>query len=408
MEINRRGFLRKLGAVGLGSTVGAAFQTASPDAGATALPKIFKTVPARPFGKSGIQVSALGFGGSHDLVSKQLLLKQALKMGVTYWDTAHSYSKSEEAMGKYFDRFPEDRIKVFLVTKAKSSDPAELDRYLATSLERLKSDYVDMFFIHQVFDVKKQLTPETRKWAEKAKSRGHIRLFGFSTHKNMEQCLQSAARLGWIDGIMSSYNYRLMHTDDMKKGVTACVEAGIGLTAMKTQAPFFSGLWAKIGREDETAAALTDHFMKKGFTAEQAKLKAVWENPNIASICSEMPNMTILTANAAASMDKTALSLKEKNLLQQHALETISCYCAGCARLCESSADRHIPISDIMRSLMYAQGYGNRDRARSTLSRLDADILSTLKTVDFTAAEKACPRKIPIADIMKEIPSLLA
>lgn len=181
MAINRRTFIKTLGAMGLGSTVGATLQAAIPAAQAAPLPKMHQTVPTRPFGKSGIQVSTLGFGGSHDLVSKQLLLKQALKMGVTYWDTAHNYSNSEEAMGKYFDRFPEDRKQVFLVTKAKSSDPAELDRYLATSLERLKSNYVDMFFIHQVSNVEKQLTREIRKWAEKAKAIGAIRLFTILT-----------------------------------------------------------------------------------------------------------------------------------------------------------------------------------------------------------------------------------
>jgi hypothetical protein len=50
----------------------------------------------------------------------------------------------------------------------------------------------------------------------------------------------AGARLGWIDGIMASYNYRLMHTPAMKKAADACIQAGIGLTAMKTQATFLS------------------------------------------------------------------------------------------------------------------------------------------------------------------------
>jgi hypothetical protein len=51
--------------------------------------------------------------------------------------------------------------------------------------------------------------------------------------------------------------------------------------------------------------------LKKGFTDAQAKLKAVWENPNIATICSEMPNMTILMSNVAAAYNRTKLSTRK-------------------------------------------------------------------------------------------------
>ena len=52
----------------------------------------------------------------------------------------------------------------------------------------------------------------------------------------MEEFLLGAAKLGWIDGIMFTYNYRIMHTERMKKAVNDSFKAGIGLTAMKTQA----------------------------------------------------------------------------------------------------------------------------------------------------------------------------
>ena len=114
----------------------------------------------------------------------------------------------------------------------------------------------------------------------------------------------AAAKLGWIDGIMMSYNYRLMVKDEMKRAVEACVKAGIGLTAMKTQASFTANFYASIGSETDDALNMTESFMKKGYTAEQAKLKVVWENPPISSICSAMPNMTILQANVAAARDQ--------------------------------------------------------------------------------------------------------
>ena len=77
-------------------------------------------------------------------------------------------------------------------------------------------------------------------------------------------------------------------------------------------------------------------FIKKGFTVEQAKLKAVWENHQISSICSEMTNMTLLKANVSASVDPPKLSKKDKMLFNMHADQTAEYYCTGCAEYCES------------------------------------------------------------------------
>ncbi len=101
-----------------------------------------------------------------------------------------------------------------------------------------------------------------------------------SSEKDMANSLLAAAKLGWIDGIMMSYNYRLMAKNEIKRAIDACVKAGIGLTAMKTQAAFSANFYASIGSETDDALNMTASFLEKGYTAEQAKLKVVWENPN--------------------------------------------------------------------------------------------------------------------------------
>ena len=401
-DLSRREFIKITGAAGIGSVVASASKLV--DASDPGGPLKTKTVPTRPFGKTGAHVSILGMGGSQDLTSKQLLLRQAIKMGVTYWDTAYSYEggRSEMAMGNYFSRYPEDRKKVFLVTKSSSSDPKMMTQYLDTSLERLQTDYVDLYFIHHVSDVTREIEPETKTWAEKRKAEGRIRFFGFSTHSNMEQCLLDAAQLGWIDGIMTSYNYRLMNTDAMKRAVDACAKAGIGLTAMKTQAQFFAYFYADKGKENDRAIELTDRFIKKGFTPEQAKLKAVLDNPNIASICSEMPNMTILQANVAAVLDQTQLSSHDMRFLDQYARKTASGYCAGCAHLCESALNGSVPVSDVMRYLMYHDQYGDHARAVRLFLEIPADTRRRLTRISFPKAEALCPQKMPIGKLMEK------
>lgn len=401
---SRRTFLKAAGAIGAGSIIGtlAPFVNASDKSSSKKIPPM--TVPIRPFGKTGVNVSILSLGGVLGM-SDLLIFRQAIKMGVTYWDTADGYGrgKNEKAIGKYFAKFPNDREKVFLVTKAAASDPNKLTEKLNTSLHRMNTSYVDMYFIHYVKDVKDELTSEVKSWAEKSKADGKIRFFGFSTHKNMENNMLAAAKLGWIDGIMMSYNYRLMVKDDMKRAVDACVKAGIGLTAMKTQAAFSANFYASIGSETDDALNMVESFLKKGYTEEQAKLKVVWENPNIASICSAMPNMTILQANVAAALNKNKLSLRDKQLFERYAQKTAGGYCAGCADICESAVDFRVPISDVLRCSMYYNSYGDRDKALALFNDLPTEQKRNISKTDYSKAEKKCPQKIQIGKVLKKI-----
>lgn len=361
-------------------------------------------VSTRPLGMSGVDVSILTLGGTVNFLSNQLLLGQALKMGVTCWDTSRNYigGKSEKGIGKYFNKFPQDRKKVFLVTKTGHSDPDNMTQHLYESLQRMQTAYIDLFLVQAVSNVKTQINENIQAWAKQAKARGKIRFFGFSTHKNMEDCLGDAAKLGWIDGIMTTYNYRLMHTDRMKKAADACAEAGIGLMAMKTQASFVSNLWSDLGKETDAALKLNRQFIDKGFTTEQAKLKSVWENPAIASICSHMPNMTILQANMAAALNKTALSFNDKQLMEQYAGETSCGYCRGCAEICEEAIADAVPISDIMRYLMYYYNYVDQQLAIQLFNELPSDTRKGIMQADYSKAEQCCPQNMPIAQLMRK------
>jgi predicted aldo/keto reductase-like oxidoreductase len=400
-NFSRRDFIKTAGSAGLGSVL---LPLSSLAQESTSTQMTEQTiVPKRPFGKTGDDVSILSLGGVLKM-SDQLVFRQAFKMGITYWDTADSYGwgKNEKAIGKYFGKFPDHRKKVFLVTKAKSTDPNELTEKLNTSLERMNTSYIDLYFIHYVKSVETELTKEVKAWAEKAKEKGKIRFFGFSTHKNMENCLLAAAKLGWIDGIMMTYNYRLMVKDKMKRAVDACVKAGIGLTAMKTQAAFSANFYSSIGSETDDSLKLTDHFLKKGYTAEQAKLKAVWENPNIASICSAMPNMTILRANVAAALNNNQLSMGDKQRLKQYAQQTAPGYCAGCANICEPAINSEVPICNVMRFLMYARCYGELEVAKSYFNELPAKIRQRITHINYKKAELKCPQRMDIGRLMRE------
>jgi predicted aldo/keto reductase-like oxidoreductase len=401
--VSRRDFVKTLGVVGVGSMVGtgqALAQSNAPAAETTASPAVPAKVPTRIFGKTGVPVSMLALGGIFDIVSNQLVLQQALNWGVTYWDTAAGYNggKSEGGIGMFLEKNPQARKDIFLVTK---HDGGEMTDALNQSLERLKTDYVDMYFLHGISNADR-LNGDLKAWVEKAKADKKIRFFGFSTHSNMENCLQDAARLGWVDGIMLKYDFRIMQTDAMKAAMDAATKAGIGLTAMKTQG---SGPIPTVTEDD---LKLGGHFIQRGFTQHQAKLKILWENPQLATVCSQMPNVTILHSNIAAALDKTALTAADHAALREYAAATQSRHCAGCTQFCETALNHQVPVGDVMRALMYHRSYGDSELARTVFRQMPETARRGLAGFDYAAAERACPHGMPIGQLMREADELFA
>jgi hypothetical protein len=399
---NRRDFLKKAAAIGLGAVVGGtALQRPRQASAQIALPTA--PMPRRPFGRSGIEVSTLSLGGMFDILNNRLMLAKALEWGINYWDTAEGYGggRSEEGIGRWFARYPDNRKQVFLVTKLSLRRGTDFTPRLEACLKRLHTDYIDLLFVHGIRGID-QMDPRLESWSKDMKKAGKLRLFGFSTHSNMEDCLEGAARLPWIDGIMFTYNYRLMHQPRMKAAVEACFRAGIGLTAMKTQGG------GPIKSDSESELEMAGRFMQKGFTHHQAKLMAVWEDKRVASICSQMPNLTIMATNAAAAVNQTRLSQSDRALLAQYANETCSDYCAGCGRLCSEVLGKKVPINDVMRCLMYVHSHQDLMLARSTFKMLPAQTRALLAQLDFNEAERSCPRNLPIGRMMQEAMKLLA
>ena len=400
--LTRREFMKTVGLAGLAAaTTGVPGAIAAPEPPGATAPA--GTTPKRKLGKTGVEVSSLALGGMFDTINNQLLLKQAMKWGVTYWDTAESYgnSLSEEGYGRFFARNPGARQEIFLVTKLEAKG-GNLTERLNKSLKRLQTDYVDLFFIHSLTGIG-EMTPAIKAWAAEMKKAGKFKFMGFSTHTNMADCLLGAAKAGWIDAVMMTYNFQVMDKPKMKEAVNACVQSGVGLVAMKSQA-------GRPGKHEIGGPAkleMIERFLKRGFTDKQAKLKVIWENPQIASLCSQMPNLTVLSSNVAAARDQTKLAREELESLRQYARETKGDYCAGCGKICQEAVGGAVPVNEVMRCLMYHQYYGEPELARLTFAGLPAEVRQRLTEVDYSRAERACPHGLAIAALMRQATEML-
>ncbi len=403
-EFNRRNFLKTIGVAGLGSVLVSKVKADSNEPNAAGQKQQDQTpqVPTRKFGKSGPDVSALSLGAIQ-LIDNQVILTSSLKWGVTYWDTAYGYTNgnSEICIGKFLAARPEMRKKLFIATKASHAVGAEqVGGRLQESLKRMNTDYVDVFYGVHVLDNMSQLTEDLKPWAENAKKKGLIKYFGFSTHSNMARNLFEASKLGWVDAILTTYNFRLTKDPLMQKAIDACHKAGIALTAMKTQ--------KSVNVETDEDKKLIEHFSSKGFTDGQAKIKAVMEDERIAAVTVGMNSVALINENVAAMLDKTKLAQDDKAVLDAYASATCSGYCAGCSHICDAAVAGVSNINDVMRSLMYHNSYGDIQLARQTFAEIPADVRSRLLTADYRLAEQRCPQRMPIARLVREAVGKLA
>ena len=191
-------------------------------------------------GKTGIMVSAVGFGGIPiirlNFEEAAVVLRHAVDRGVTFFDTANRYADSEEKMGRAFAGI---RDKVVIATKTGQRGAKEAMEELELSLTRLGTDHIDLYQPHQVskpeeFDA--LLGPGGAMEAlEKAKVQGKIRHVGITSHS-----LEMARKLV-ATGLFATiqFPYNIVETESAARLFPEAKAAGMGILVMK---PFAGGM----------------------------------------------------------------------------------------------------------------------------------------------------------------------
>jgi len=204
-------------------------------------------VPTRPFGRTGIPVSILALGGWHLGVPKTeresaRLVHAAIDGGITFMDNAWDYNEgvSETRMGK---ALAGRRDQVFLMTKAcpHGRDARTAMRQLEDSLRRLKTDYLDLWQLHEViFDDEpaRYFGPGGAVEAlDRARQQGKVRFVGFTGHKDPDLHLQMLAHdypwdscqlpLNCFDAAFRSFEQRVL-PELNRRGIAAIGMKSLG------------------------------------------------------------------------------------------------------------------------------------------------------------------------------------
>jgi uncharacterized protein len=387
---SRRRFLKTAAATGAGAALVSADM---------ALAAAAPTFPTITLGKTGQVVSRLGMGTSWDV--EPSFVQLMLAAGVTYIDTAESYEKgkSEQTIGEVLERTGK-RKDVYLVTKNSSYRKVQgpeaakiFETKLVASMEKLRTDYIDSYYLHGMTGEQIGLLtePSVKAAFEALKKSGKIRFCGLSCHdKRLPEVVEAAAACGWLDQIMIQFNYRTMNSDDVRRAVDAASKANLGIVAMKTQGG--AGSFKEVD-----AAPKFNEFRAAGIKKEQAAIKAVFADERIQVVVSEMTNRDQLRENSAATREP--LTPKQSRLLEEHRQKTAHLYCHGCGHLCETAA-KGVPVATVLRYLRYYEVYGKRQQARELYQALPP-AARDLAMADLAAAEAACPHGLAVSQLVQ-------
>jgi predicted aldo/keto reductase-like oxidoreductase len=381
--IDRREFLRRSAVAGAGIGLLPRLAAAGLPEGP---PRVRRYVE---LGRTGLRLPDIGFGASR-LTGDEALVRHALDRGITHFDTAKGYARgrSEQTLGLALAGV---RDKVTLATKLQapaSAKRAALMAELEQCLVRLRTDYVDFFFLHAVNDVERIANPEWPEFLALAKQQGKIRWRGMSGHGGrLVECVDYALDHELVDVLLLGYNFgqdpsfvqkftagtdMIAIQPDLPRVMKKARAQGVGVIAMKTL----------------RGARLNDMrpYEQGGATFAQAAFRWV--------LAGGLADCLIVTMKSSAMVDEYlgasgygGVTRAEGALLARY----------GCDA-CSASCPEGVPIAEVLRTRMYAEDYGDEALAREDYAALGA-AASACVGCSHRACTGACPFGLAIPEL---------
>jgi predicted aldo/keto reductase-like oxidoreductase len=389
-DSSRRSFLAAsvaLPAAGLAKTSNLSEASATLAAPASA-PVALAKPKYKTLGRTGLKVTTVSFGCM--ITSDPSVIERAADVGIIHFDTARGYQggNNERMVGA---ALKSRRKNLVVSSKSHSMTKAEALKNLDTSLQTIGTDYLDIWYLHAKSKAE-HITDEWLEAQEIARKAGKIRFAGVSTHNGQDEVINAAIKCGKVDVVLVGYNF----ATDAKVGdaIAAAHKAGLGVVGMKVMAGGFRRM-----KPDDKAYGIL-----KRDGAMPAALRWVLKNPNIDTTIPSMTDMEQLDENFKAMSEKFTAS-DEKVLAQQ--LDFIRpLYCRQCGA-CEGKCPQGLPVADMLRYLMYADGYGQYPLARERFLELPSEMAS-VRCRDCSGCTIECPNGVRVSERLTRAQELLA
>jgi uncharacterized protein len=348
-----------------------------------------KTPIVRTLGRTGLKLPVVSMGVMNSNNSN--LIQAALDGGIVMLDTANGYQRgtNEVVIGQVIKGRPRDSYVIATKVPAPGRDrttgaiPADAQagpflEMFATSLKRLGLDYVDILYHHNVLARDQVFSKPVLEALQKIKKEGRARFIGVTTHGNEPEVIRAVVEAKVHDVVLTAYNFRQDHRDEVRKAIAEAVQAGIGIVAMKTQAGAY---WDK---------------EKQHPINMKAALKWVLNDTNVTTAVPGMTTFDQLKEDLAVMTDLTPTEQELQDLkVDIHG----GLYCQHC-RQCLPGCRQALPIPDLMRGYMYAYGYRNPALARDLLEDLP---VSSSPCRDCGACTVTCAKGFDVAGRIKDI-----
>jgi len=242
--MRRREFLRN-GSVAAGAVVAAGILGRSGGAAGAEGPGGDGSNPARlprrPYGRTGERLSIIGFGGivvsSVEQEHADRVVAQAVERGVNYFDVAPTYGDAEIKLGPALEPYRKD---VFLACKTTQRTKEGAAAELKESLRRLRTDHLDLYQLHAITDVQKDVDAAFAQGGAmevfvEAKKQGQVRHLGFSAHSE-EAALKAMERYDF-DSILFPVNFATFYEGNFgPRVIEAARSKGVAILALKAMA----------------------------------------------------------------------------------------------------------------------------------------------------------------------------
>ena len=182
-------------------------------------------------GRTELMVGASSFGALPiQRLSKPeavKLLREAYELGMNYFDTAHGYTDSEEKIGMALSDVRKD---IIISTKSPAKDKKTLLEDIETSLERMKTDYIDLLQLHNPDTLPDSEDPDGLYGGLlEAKRQGMIRHIGITNHR--QHIAKQAVESGLYETLQFPFSYLASEKDEAL--VKRCAEKNVGFICMK-------------------------------------------------------------------------------------------------------------------------------------------------------------------------------
>ena len=330
----------------------------------------------RILGKTGLQISRLGFGGipiqKIDAKGTRVLIDELIRQGVNFIDTARGYTVSEEYLG-YALRGVRDKF--VLATKSMARTADAMARDIDISLHNLGTDYIDLYQIHNpgAKDLEMVIAEGGALEAlQAAKAAGKIGHIGITLHS--VELFANVLELPWVETVMFPYNIVETQGEEL---IARCAEKNIGFICMKPMA----------------GGAIDDAHIAMRF---------IVSNPHVSVVIPGMADTEEIAQNVQAAANTAPLSQAEQDKVAAIRAQLGTNFCRRCNYCAPCTVGINIPAVFLFEG--YFSRYDLKQWAASRYATLGKTASDCIGCGD---CESRCPYSLPIRQMLGDVAKVM-